>query len=53
MKKLFIILILVYILFGTDFINIVKNEIKQTTHQQYCYDYYKGRNNLLQECLNK
>ena len=50
MKKLFIILILVYICFN---FGMIIDSIKDSMHKQYCYDYYRGRDVLFEKCLNE
>ena len=51
MKMFKIILILIVgFTIGLNFDNI-KNNIKDTFHKDYCIEMYKGRPNLINECI--
>ena len=47
MKKLFIVLILVYIVFD------IVQSFDDSMHKQFCYDYYRGRDVLFEKCMSE
>ena len=47
--KIVLILIIGFVI-GLNFNNI-KNDIKDTFHKDYCIEMYKGRADLINECI--
>ena len=51
MKNILIFILILII--GIQNIDYIKSSFERATHQNYCYDVYRGRDYLFNKCMNE